>query len=450
MLPSTFPREAILKLKNGAGQVGLSYPAAVLNAMVRKNFTNDVYHVLENPVAKTYTIKSENTIAFEIDGPYQAMVLPSAKEEGRKLKKRYAVYNFDGSLAELKGFEVKRRGELQLIKLFQTSVFGGFLNGSSLGDVYSSVASIANYWLDVLYSKGVDLPDSELFELISENRSLSRSLEDYSNQRSAPIVAAKRLAEFLGDEMIKQSGLNCRIVILQEPKGEATSERAVPLAIFKADRFVRRHFLRRWLKRPDFSGDFEIREVLDWAYYIDRLSSAVLKLVCIPAVLQGIPNPVPRVPLPDWVKNKVASMGKSRSQKKLTDMFKCTMSNQIETSLKDFDGAHSSAARCEQKSDLNDTRNSKKVKMPLISETKAPNPTNNVSPTAERGLFTLWFMILNDLQSVKLRVPRTFYVNQRVPKAIDSGECKEIFRGANASNLSPLSLQESESHLTTQ
>ena len=42
-----------------------------------------------------------------MDGPYLAMILPAAKEEGKKLKKRYAVFNFDGSLAELKGFEVR-------------------------------------------------------------------------------------------------------------------------------------------------------------------------------------------------------------------------------------------------------------------------------------------------------------------------------------------------------
>lgn len=34
------------------------------------------------------------------------MVLPASKEEGKKLKKRYAVFNFDKSLAELKGFVV--------------------------------------------------------------------------------------------------------------------------------------------------------------------------------------------------------------------------------------------------------------------------------------------------------------------------------------------------------
>ena len=51
-----------------------------------------------------YRRRSENSIFFEVDGPYLAMVLPAAKEEGKSLKKRYAVFNFDGSLAELKGF----------------------------------------------------------------------------------------------------------------------------------------------------------------------------------------------------------------------------------------------------------------------------------------------------------------------------------------------------------
>ncbi len=52
----------------------------------------------------------------------QAMILPASKDEGKTIKKRYAVFNFDGSLAELKGFEIKRRGELKLIKIFQAQV----------------------------------------------------------------------------------------------------------------------------------------------------------------------------------------------------------------------------------------------------------------------------------------------------------------------------------------
>lgn len=102
---------------------------AVLNVMVKDAFTNDQYHELVDPETLSYVQRDENSIFFEVDGPYLAMILPASKEEGKKLKKRYAVFNFDGSLAELKGFEVKRRGELQLIKIFQSSVFEAFLKG---------------------------------------------------------------------------------------------------------------------------------------------------------------------------------------------------------------------------------------------------------------------------------------------------------------------------------
>lgn len=110
------------------------------------------------------------------------------------------------------GFEVKRRGELQLIKIFQSSVFEAFLKGNDLRSCYSAVAKVADYWLDVLYSKGSNMPDSELFELISENRSMSKKLEDYGGQKSTSISTAKRLAEFLGDQMVKDAGLACRFV----------------------------------------------------------------------------------------------------------------------------------------------------------------------------------------------------------------------------------------------
>ena len=40
-----------------------------------------------------------------------------------------------------------------------------------------------------------NMPDTELFELISENRSMSRKLEDYGEQKSTSISTAKRLAE---------------------------------------------------------------------------------------------------------------------------------------------------------------------------------------------------------------------------------------------------------------
>ena len=72
--------------------------------MVKDEYTNNQYHELVDPENLVYEQRDENSIFFEVDGPYLAMILPASKEEGKKLKKRYAVFNFDGSLAELKGY----------------------------------------------------------------------------------------------------------------------------------------------------------------------------------------------------------------------------------------------------------------------------------------------------------------------------------------------------------
>jgi hypothetical protein len=157
------------------------------------------------------------------------------------LKKRYAVFNDNGTLAELKGFEVKRRGELKLIKIFQVAsstccqqnhprpgltrqrlcgpaqsqIFEKFLEGDTLEACYAAVGSVANHWLDLLYSRGSlawtvvgvvpvhalrlswaggghvdpgrDMEDEEVVELLCENRSMSRTLEDYGAQKSTSI-----------------------------------------------------------------------------------------------------------------------------------------------------------------------------------------------------------------------------------------------------------------------
>ncbi|KAF5353866.1 hypothetical protein D9756_007244 [Leucocoprinus leucothites] len=117
------------KLKNGKS-IGFSYPCTMLNHLVHAKFTNHQYHHLD-PETGEYKVHSENSIFFELDVPYKAMILSSSKEEDKLLKMRYAVFNDDGSLVESKGFEVKRRGELQLTKIFQSQIFEKFLLGST-------------------------------------------------------------------------------------------------------------------------------------------------------------------------------------------------------------------------------------------------------------------------------------------------------------------------------
>ncbi|CAM9417404.1 unnamed protein product [Heterosigma akashiwo] len=73
---------------------------------------------------------------------------------------------------------------------------------------------------------------------------------------------------------------------------------------------------RKWLKRPQLE-DFDIRRLLDWDYYRNRLATNVLKIVTIPAALQKVPNPCPRVQPPEWLLRKIREKEDSRKQLRL-------------------------------------------------------------------------------------------------------------------------------------
>ncbi|KAK2800573.1 DNA polymerase epsilon catalytic subunit [Onygenales sp. PD_10] len=332
MLPATFPENFAFTLKNGK-KVPISYPCVMLNHLVHAKFTNHQYQTLVDPQTFRYETHSDNSIFFEVDGPYKAMILPTSKEEDKNLKKRYAVFNHDGSLAELKGFEVKRRGELKLIKIFQTQIFKFFLEGTTLAETYGAVAEVANRWLDVLHMHGSTLADEELIDLICENRSMSKTLEEYGNQKSTSITTAKRLAEFLGDQMVKDKGLNCKYIISSKPRNSPVTERAIPVAIFSAEYNVKRFFLRKWMK--DDPGDMDPRTVIDWDYYLERLGSVIQKLITIPAALQRVRNPVPRVPHPDWLQRRINIKDDKFKQKKMTDLFSKAPLSDLPTNIMD-------------------------------------------------------------------------------------------------------------------
>jgi len=329
ILPKSFPDTYTFESQDGS-KLKLEYPCVMLNADVHDNFTNHQYQTLKNPKRGEYETRSDNSIFFEVDGPYRCMVIPASTEEGKLLKKRYAVFNFDGSLAELKGFELKRRGELELIKTFQSQIFERFLDGSSLTECYGSVAEVANHWIDVIDTRGESLDDDELVDLISENRNMSRQLDDYGDQKGTSQTTARRLSEFLGAEIIKDKGLNCKFIIAEQPYGAPVTERAIPTAIWKAEPSVMRHFLRKWLRSPGIDGDgFDIRNILDWDYYMERLGKNIQKIITIPAALQKVENPVPRVSHPAWLLSKVQLLNDKYQQKSILSMFSRTKTTKI-------------------------------------------------------------------------------------------------------------------------
>ncbi|ODV80119.1 DNA-directed DNA polymerase epsilon, catalytic subunit A [Suhomyces tanzawaensis NRRL Y-17324] len=342
ILPKSFPENFNLKCKDGK-KIFLEYPCSMLNYLVHEDFTNHQYQDLVDPENFKYKTRSDNSIFFEVDGPYKAMILPTSKEEGKGLKKRYAVFNEDGTLAELKGFELKRRGELRLIKNFQSDIFKLFLEGDTLEGCYQAVATVANNWLDVLETKGGMLEDEDLIELICENRSMSKSLAEYGTQKSTSITTARRLGEFLGEEMVKDAGLATKYIISAKPSGSPVTERAIPVSIFSSDK--KEFFLKKWLKDPNLQ-EFGPRDVIDWDYYAERLASVVQKIISIPAALQNVKNPVPRVPHPDWLKRQILRSEDTKRQTSVTNFFgKSSKKESVVKDIEDFGVIESNVPR---------------------------------------------------------------------------------------------------------
>lgn len=331
LLPQGFPENYALQTISGR-KIIMSYPCSMLNLLIYDEFKNPQYQDLSDE--GVYKIRTEMSVFFEIDGPYKAMIIPASTEEGKMLKKRYAVFNLSGKLTELKGFELKRRGELKLIKVFQEEIFDTFLAGSSLSECYKTAGQVADKWWDILEYKGAGIDIDELIDFLCENRVLSKCIADYGAQKSNSITAGKRLAEILGPEIIKDKGLNCKILISKKPEGSTVTERALPSVVFSLPDPEKIKFLKLWLKDNSLK-DPSFQSVIDWDYYKERLGACIQKIITIPATLQNIQNPTPRIPLPDWLKRWSKDMDKNFKQQSISKMFKPVDYNPIK--LKDIE-----------------------------------------------------------------------------------------------------------------
>ena len=122
---------------------------------------------------------------------------------------------------------------------------------------------------------------------------MSKSISAYGAQKSVAITYAKRLSEFLSIDITRE-GLNTKFIIAQKPVGRPVTERAIPTAIFSADSPVAIKYLRIWTKDDNITSP-SMKRIVDWDYYKDRLVKTIHKIVTIPAAMQGLSNPFPKV-----------------------------------------------------------------------------------------------------------------------------------------------------------
>ncbi|KAH0573608.1 DNA polymerase epsilon, catalytic subunit [Spironucleus salmonicida] len=307
MLPINFPTDFTLQIKNGKN-VNFEYPTIMLNAMTAKLFSNLQFQTrqsdLEDTFSHIFKFNPECSIEFELDGPYKCMFLSGAKEEGRQIKKRYAVFDFNNKISELKGFELKRRGELQIIKSFQQRIFVKFLAGVDLQSCYDSAADIADKFIDILYNEGKGYDSRLLQFLLQEQTTMKLSLVNTaSNKKGTAVTCARRLSQAIDPIFAQVDGLCCVFVISRYPEDSPVSERSIPLQIFSCTPEKQLKYLKQWTKKETTN----IAEILDWPYYWDRFQNQLFRIIVVPAGLQGLPHsPIRRIPYPDWLKKAVS------------------------------------------------------------------------------------------------------------------------------------------------
>ncbi|OAG29280.1 DNA polymerase epsilon subunit 1 [Nematocida displodere] len=293
LFPESFPHT--YTLNTPSGPCTFSYICAALNQMLVQEFTNPQY--LELQPGGEYRVSAENSIRFEIDGPYRAMFIPGSAKEGESIKKRYIVINAKEKISELKGFEFKRRGELKFVKSFQEELFNTLLLGKTLEECYFHLSVCANYWIDIIESQGESLADEEIFEYFGERRSMSKEAHEYAAIKTNCLTAAERLAEFLEQPAVAK-GTSCAFIIAKYPEGDPVTSRAIPQSVFYAPVAVRQKYLKKWTGARVLPES--VRDLIDWSYYLERLTNVITKIIIVPSALQGLKNPIPRITPPKW------------------------------------------------------------------------------------------------------------------------------------------------------
>ncbi|CAA9989020.1 DNA polymerase epsilon, catalytic subunit a, putative [Plasmodium knowlesi strain H] len=347
------------ELKNDASvkKVEFEFPTNILNFEMHKKWTNHQY-LIYNENTDDYECISKNEIFFELDGPWHGMFLPASEKSDELLKKRYVVFNDKYKISELKGFEIKRRGELRIIQKFQSEIFNHFLKGKTKEESYYYASLTANKWKNLIDSKAVDIDnDDELFDLILAKKVLNKSVKEQPNAKSFGITTAKRLSELLcNTSYVEDNNVSTQFIVASKPIGSDITFRAIPIQIFKTNVETQIHYLGKWLGvtfPPDVPVN--VRDIIDWDYYKQKLEVQILKLVIIPAIKQNINNPITSISVPEWLKKQInISEGK---QKKITAFF---VKKNVKKECISNDEANSSTPL---KGEMDEQENEKKLKV---------------------------------------------------------------------------------------
>ena len=203
-------------------------------------------------------------------------------------------------------------------------------------------------------------------------------MSEYGSKKGTSITCAKRLAEFLGQDALKEGSLNVKYIISRMPMDAKVADRAIPTAIFDTEKAIKEKFLKKWLKDQTLSN-FDLRNILDWEYYKERLGSTIQKIITIPAALQSCMNPIPRIAYPQWLHKRIKIKEDKFKQKDMKHFF-----NVAPKVVKDVEDlatmgvvSETKAQAMKKKKEETDIVNRSKEKYSKLAE--CPDPNENFS-----------------------------------------------------------------------
>lgn len=68
--------------------------------------------------------------------------------------------------------------------------------------------------------------------------------------------------------------MNVKFIISKKPLKASITERAIPTLIFDSDEAVMKKFVKKWTGDSGMQ-DFDLRSILDWEYYMERLAGTI-------------------------------------------------------------------------------------------------------------------------------------------------------------------------------
>jgi len=138
-------------------------------------------------------------------------------------------------------------------------------------------------------------------------------------------------------------------------------------------------YLKRWLKDNSITN-FDIRTILDWDYYKERLGGSIQKIVTIPAALQKCMNPVPKIAYPEWLHKRIKANDDKFKQKDMKHFFKVMDKPQI-TEIEDLEtmGVVNPLKAMQISQQKKDKEANKQSKEKYAKMQDCPDPSNNAN-----------------------------------------------------------------------